>query len=229
MRVRAVGVDACRRGWVAVVLDDGRLAATRHATTLAEIVDAYPEAEAVGVDMPLGLADRGWREADRLAAIRLGAYRSRVFLVPPRAAWDAGDHAGAVRACRRLTEPPAGFSRQAWGLKDKLGEANELYARPRQRLFEVHPEISFAELNGGPPVAAGKKTWNGQMARRALLADAGIRLREDLADAGTVPPDDILDAAAAAWSAGRIARGQASSLPGPPQTGTGGVAMAIWF
>jgi predicted RNase H-like nuclease len=45
--------------------------------------------------------------------------------------------------------------------------------------------------------------------------------------AGTVPPDDILDAAAVAWSADRIARGQASSLPDPPQVAA--VPIAIWF
>jgi predicted RNase H-like nuclease len=93
----------------------------------------------------------------------------------------------------------------------------------------VPDEISFAELNGGRPVAAGKKTWNGQMTRRALLAAAGIRLPDDLADAGAVPPDDILDAAAVAWSARRIGSGQASSLPRPPQSGGTGLPIAIWY
>jgi predicted RNase H-like nuclease len=90
----------------------------------------------------------------------------------------------------------------------------------------VHPEISFAELGGGEPVAAGKKTWNGQMTRRALLGAAGIDLPDVLAGAGTVPADDILDAAAVAWTASRIARGRASS---PPQFGEGGLPMAIWY
>jgi predicted RNase H-like nuclease len=230
--VRVVGVDACRGGargnWVAVVLDDGRLTATRLAVSLEQVTDAYPDAAAIGVDMPLGLVERGWREADVLAAARLGAQRSRVFLVPPRAVWEAGSHEEAARRCRTLTDPPAGCSRQAWGLRDKLRPANELYARLPHRLFEVHPELSFAELNGGTPVAAGKKTWNGQMARRTLLGAAGIRLPGDLAEAGTVPPDDVLDAAAVAWSAGRIARGEASSLPDPPGL-AGGVPIAIWF
>ena len=54
------------------------------------------------------------------------------------------------------------------------------------------------------------------MARRALLAGVGISLPGNLAAAGAAAPDDILDAAAVAWSADRIARGQASSLPDPP-------------
>jgi predicted RNase H-like nuclease len=227
--VRAVGVDAWRGGWVAVVLEDGLVSTIRLAATLDQITDGNPDAAAVGVDMPLGLVERGWREADRLGAARLGAHRSRLFMVPPRAVWEAGTHEEAVLRCRRLTDPPAGCSRQAWGLREKLLPANELYARLPGRLFEVHPEISFAELNGGAPVAASKKTWNGQMARRALLARAGISLPDSLADAGNVPPDDILDAAAVAWSAARIASGQASSLPHPPQAGADGAAIAIWF
>jgi predicted RNase H-like nuclease len=226
--VQVVGVDACRAGWVAVALDEGRPATTWVAADLAEIVSACPRAQVIAVDMPLGLAERGWRRADRLAVARLGAYRSRLFMVPPRPVWEAGTYQDGVNLCRRLTEPPAAFSRQAWGLKEKLHRANELYASLRDRLFEVHPETSFAELNGGPPVGAAKKTWNGQMARRALLAGASIRLPDDLAAAGVVPADDILDAAAAAWSARRIASGEASSMPSPPESGAAGLPMAIW-
>jgi predicted RNase H-like nuclease len=227
--VTAVGVDACRGGWVAAALDGGRLTEIRVTATLAEIVDGFPDAGAIGVDMPLGLLERGWREADRRAAARLGARRSRLFMVPPRAAWEADTYPDAVAACRRLTDPPAGFSRQAWGLKAKLEEGGRLRDRLPDRLFEVHPEISFAELNGGTPVAAGKKTWNGQMIRRALLGGAGIHLPDDLAQAGTVPADDILDAAAVAWTATRIAIGRAFSLPSPPQPDDTGRPIAIWY
>lgn len=227
--MRVVGVDAWRGGWVAVTLEDGQAGDVRQAVTLDQIADDYPDAAAIGVDMPLGLVERGWREADRLGSARLGPHRSRLFMVPPRAVWLAATHEDAVGRCRRLTDPPAGCSRQAWGLREKLLPANELYARLPGRLFEVHPEISFAELNGGAPVAAGKKTWNGQMARRALLSRAGIALPDNLADAGNIPPDDILDAGAVAWSAARIAAGRASCLPDPPQAGADGAAIAIWF
>jgi predicted RNase H-like nuclease len=50
----------------------------------------------------------------------------------------------------------------------------------------------------------------------------------DLAEAGTVQADDILDAAAAAWSASRIASGHAVSLPDPPQLDEAGYPIAIW-
>jgi predicted RNase H-like nuclease len=227
--MRAVGIDACRGGWVAVTLDDGQVSAVHVRTGLAEVLAECPDAAAIGLDMPLGLVQGGWRQADELAATRLGACRSRVFRVPPRPVWNAATHREAVSVCRQLTDPPAGFSVQAWGLKEKLQQADELRARLPDQLFEVHPELSFAALNDGTPIAAGKKTWNGQMARRALLASAGIRLPSDLNEAGAMPADDILDAAAAAWSANRIASGQASSLPHPPQPDDTGRPIAIWY
>jgi predicted RNase H-like nuclease len=72
------------------------------------------------------------------------------------------------------------------------------------------------------------------MTRRALLSTVGLRLPDDLGRAGRVAVDDLLDAAAVAWSAGRIATGQASCLPdppqaGPPQAGPDGRAIAIWL
>jgi predicted RNase H-like nuclease len=46
---------------------------------------------------------------------------------------------------------------------------------------------------------------------------------------GMVPADDVLDAAAAAWSAQRIARGEAKSLPSPPEEDERGREIAIWY
>jgi predicted RNase H-like nuclease len=224
--MRVTGVDACPGGWVAVDLDDGQWAGTRFAPRLEPLITACPAP--VGVDMPLGLLARGWRRADDLAAARLGRQHSRVFRVPPRPALLAATHAAAVIICRRLTDPPAGFSIQAWGLREKILEADLLRAGQPGLLHEVHPELSFARLAGGHPVAASKKTWNGQMTRRALLAAAGIRLPDSLPAAGQVPPDDILDAAAVAWTTARIAAGQAAALPPAPQPDDAGHPITIW-
>ncbi|WP_441248866.1 DUF429 domain-containing protein [Kitasatospora sp. McL0602] len=74
-----------------------------------------------------------------------------------------------------------------------------------------------------------RESWAGQAARRALLAHAGIALPDDLGEVGSVPPDDILDAAAAAWTAHRFLDGQAVSLPDPPQLDARGRPVAIWY
>ncbi|WP_240139168.1 DUF429 domain-containing protein [Streptomyces sp. MUM 178J] len=97
------------------------------------------------------------------------------------------------------------------------------------RLFEAHPEVSFWALAGKTPLGPRKKSWAGQMARRSLLEAAGVALPDALGEAGRVPPDDVLDAAAAAWSAHRIAQGSASPLPDPPERDRHGRPIAIWY
>ncbi len=67
--------------------------------------------------------------------------------------------------------------------------------------IEVHPEVVFAALGGSP--LPSKKTWDGAMARRAHLAAAGVLLPDDLASAGKVAVDDVLDAAACALVASK--------------------------
>ena len=78
------------------------------------------------------------------------------------------------------------------------------------------------------PGDGSKKSWRGQRARLGLLRAEGVDLPDDLDAAGDVPTDDVLDAAAAAWSAHRIARGAAKSLPDPPQNDRG-QSIAIWY
>jgi predicted RNase H-like nuclease len=82
----------------------------------------------------------------------------------------------------------------------------------------VHPEVSFAAMNG-QPLTHRKISWTGHITRRALLAEHGIHIPDQLGDAGKARLDDVLDAAAAAWSAHRIATGHASRLPAEPSPG----------
>ncbi|MDH2392548.1 DUF429 domain-containing protein [Streptomyces sp. HNM0663] len=226
-----LGVDAFRDGWVAVELCDGRFAgATVSAGLRSLLSDAVGRGVGtVGVDMPLGLVESGWRRADAEAAALLGGLRSSVFRVPPRAVWREESYEAAGRLCRELTG--AGLSRQTWGLAARLREANACRdgAEDGGRLFEVHPEVSFWALAGKTPLGLRKKSWAGQMARRSLLEAAGVALPDALGEAGRVPPDDVLDAAAAAWSAHRIAQGSASPLPDPPERDRHGRPIAIWY
>jgi len=216
--MRVIGVDACVLGWVAIELRGGEFAAAHVAdrlTRLLSVVDDVQNVHAVGIDMPLGLVETGWREADLAAQSFVGARRRSVFRVPPRAIWkqdvwhkDSWEQAN--QRCRQITGQ--GLSRQAWGLRDKLGEANQCMTIGQYPLHEVHPEVSFAAMNGRP-LEHRKISWTGQMVRRALLARHGIQIPDQLGAAGNAGPDDVLDAAAAAWSAHRIATGHASRLP----------------
>ncbi|MFI9586777.1 DUF429 domain-containing protein [Streptomyces sp. NPDC052236] len=228
--VAVLGVDACPAGWVAVELRDARFAGARLGASLHSLLREAVRSGVgvVAVDMPLGLLDTGWRSADTEAAALLGRLRGSVFRVPPRAVWQEEHYESASRRCRALTG--AGLSRQSWGLATKLREANSCLAEAGgERLYEVHPEVSFWALAGNRQLPHRKKSWAGQMARRALLDAAGVVIPDELGDVGRVPPDDVLDAAAAAWSAQRIAEGRARTLPDPPQYDRGGRPIAIWY
>jgi len=65
--------------------------------------------------------------------------------------------------------------------------------------------------------------------RLELVRRHGVELHRTLEGIDKAGADDVLDAAAAAWSAWRVARGQARSLPEPPETGPTGRPVAIWY
>jgi len=115
-----------------------------------------------------------------------------------------------------------------YALRRKILEVDKC-ASTDDRIYEVHPEVSFAAMNG-EPLAYPKKSWHGQPARLHLLANAGITIPEDLGPVGSIPPDDIIDASAAAWSAMRIASGAAKRV-GEPVTSVQPSEQAgyIWF
>ncbi|GLY81290.1 hypothetical protein Airi01_095570 [Actinoallomurus iriomotensis] len=225
---RVIGVDGCAGGWVGIALDGGRPAAyfaTGIERLLADAVRDGPVA-VVGVDMPIGLPDRGPRQADLLAREYVGARRASVFMTPVRAAIEAETHAEAVRINRGLGG--AGVSAQAFALARKILEVDVWVRQVSFRVVEVHPEVCFARMANRRPLAR-KMTWAGAETRRALLADDGVVLAGDLGPAGAAAKvDDVLDAAAAAWTARRVLAGTAESLPGTPEVFGDGLPCAIW-
>jgi predicted RNase H-like nuclease len=222
--MRVTGVDGCRNGWVAVDLDDGRLAGVRLEPALGTLLAGTAPGQVVGIDMPLGLLAGGWRTADREARALLGTRRSSVFAIPPAPVWQEASYRAANERCRALTG--SGLSAQAWGLRRKLLEANAYRLRCRHPLYEVHPELSFQAMAGGA-LQSGKHDAAGHAERRGILADAGIVIPRDATWRRAAV--DILDAAAAAWTARRIAASQARVLPDPPQRDGCGREIAIRY
>lgn len=218
----AIGVDGYPRGWVAVLLRAGRFDRAWTAPDLASLLAGVGPGATVGIDIPIGGVDRGWRTADLAAKAALGPRHSTIFAVPPRPVWTEPTHAAASARCRELTG--AGLSVQAYRLLPKMIEADRFTALA---LHEVHPELVFQRLHGAT-LPYGKKSWNGQTRRRALLAGAGVVVPDDVGPAGAVPADDLLDAAAVAWCARRIARSEAVPLPDAPVYDATGRRMAIW-
>jgi len=220
------GVDGCRRGWVVVVLHESRFEHAFTCASFGEVLDGLTGCVAVGVDMPVGLVDAGGRECERLAREHLGPRAGTIFAMPPREALEAPTHAEALARCRDLGVP--GVSAQGYALRSKVLDVETHATSVDVPVLEVHPELSFRAMAAGA-VLPRKRTWDGLWHRHELLRAQAIALPERLPDTRGAAPDDVLDAAAVAWTALRYARGAAVSLPDPPQAGPRGERIAIWY
>ena len=115
----------------------------------------------VGIDMPLGLLESGWREADRAARGLLGPRRSSVFAIAPRAVWEQASYQAASQRCRELTGQ--GLSIQAWGLRARLLEADRYRGSCAHPLTRSTPSSAFRAM-AGAPLAHSKHTAAGPRA-----------------------------------------------------------------
>jgi predicted RNase H-like nuclease len=210
------GVDGCRAGWI--VVQEGHAEVHR---TFAAVLAALPDDTVVAVDIPIGLVDEhvpGGREVDRAARVVLGPKRSSVFSAPPRRALGARTLPDARRRGARLTL-------QTLNLLPRIEDVDRVMTPELQaRIFEVHPELSFAAMTGGPAVLTPKRSAAGSKERRALLERAGVCVPERPAGAAV---DDLLDACALTWSARRIADGTAAHVPDPPSRDARGLRMEL--
>lgn len=233
-RISVLGADACRAGWVGIVIGaspeaggdevrayvDGEIAGL-----VAQALASSPLA-VIGIDIPIGLPDQSAREADLLARKAAGQRWASVFVTPVRAALACPGHEEASALNRELAG--SGISRQAFNLRDKILQVDRWLPDAPCAAAEVHPELCFAAM-AGAPLADGKTTWAGAARRHALLAAEGIRISGDLGLSGVgAGVDDVLDAAAVAWTARRIARGIARRLPAEPEQFSDRIDCAIW-
>lgn len=228
---RVLGVDACRAGWVGIALSGGEARAyfAPGIRELASRAAADGPLLVIAIDIPIGLADAGRRGADVLARKELKGRWPSLFITPVRAAVEAADYQAAAAENRRLAGE--GLSRQAFALRAKILDVDQWLqagSPAPARVAEAHPELSFA-LMAGAPLRSRKSTWAGAAQRRTLLAQAGIVLDGDLGLAGEqAGVDDVLDAAAAAWTARRVGHGSARCLPPLPEVFSDGIPAAIW-
>ena len=236
-----VGVDGCRSGWIAVARGPGGFEYRLHAT-FAELLQAWPSATSVFVDIPIGLPSKSspTRLCDTEARRRLRRGRaSSVFSPPCREAAHAAD-LGQAREIN-LRELGRSLSAQAWGICPKIAEVDALLSNTpalADKVKEVHPELLFWALNGGRAMRHGKKSRAGAEERAALLATLDPRspeLIERLLNdyrRDQVGRDDVVDALAASLTAGG---GSASgyrpavTVPAHPQLDGVGLPMCMWI
>ena len=234
--MRHIGVDGCKAGWIAVSKDEGELT-YRIANTACELLAAFPNAERVLIDVPIGLPwrDEPIRPCDRLARSILGDRRSSVFPVPCRAAV----RAEAIGVARELNRDELGrsLSEQSWGICRKIREVDDLLLSkpgPGAKVREVHPEVCFWALAGRSPMKHNKRRSEGLRERLAILAafepNAARFFDFVLAEEPRrkVSADDVLDALVA-FVTSSASNSQLASVRGVPASDERGLPMEMLY
>jgi predicted RNase H-like nuclease len=233
---RVAGLDGCPAGWFVATADAGLTDVECFvAGTIAQACEQLDDCGAIGIDMPIGLPDAGSRACDVLARRLLAPRRGvSVFPAPIRPVLESHGYRDAC-AIRESIDGKR-MSRQAYNLINKIKELDSFLQKfPgfAERLYEVHPELSFAALNGGKPVTVPKRRPEGLVQRYELL---GRFFAQDDLDAALtswprskVARDDVLDAFAVLETARRIAAGDAGRVPELTEYDGFGLEMAIWY
>lgn len=230
-----VGVDGCKGKWLAVAQDkSGNVSASLHASP-ENLLESFPNAEVIAVDVPIGLTETGRRKCDEEARDLLGSpRRNSVFPAPIRPMLYFETREEASEAGKRIDGRGVGC--QAWGIFPYVKSWDDALrndGEARGRVYEVHPEVCFYGMNNNGPMQFSKKKKPGCEERRKLLdqefgepvimkALGGLRGKG-------FALDDLYDAFAALWSARRIANRTAKCLPAVPPRDEQGLLMAIYY
>lgn len=227
-----LGLDSCPAGWIAVAIDDAGYLDAYIAPGIeaaVSLADTRWTVSAVVVDIPIGIPDAGARQADVLARRFIAPRGGSVFPTPVRTALESASYPEAAAAS--LLAQGKSLSTQAYAIRDKILDVDGFVRAGGTRVFEGHPEVSFRVLSG-EGIEHPKKSFAGMLLRHELLTAAGIKvplsIEKELRGAKI---DDILDAAAMAWTARRIATGDAGRFPPAidAEHFSDGIDSTIWF
>jgi predicted RNase H-like nuclease len=182
--------------------------------------------------------------ADNAVRRLLGKRGSSVFPVPSRRAVFAEPgpfadpqsrrqaHQRACAIAAATSTPPRRITIFTFAILPKVRQVDETLRSDSSlttRVFEVHPELAFRQLNCARVVVEPKTSTAGLRLRRKLLMKAEL----PAAAINSEPPkgagrDDLLDALVCAVVARRIHAGVAQCFPDPPERDEFGLPMAIW-
>jgi predicted RNase H-like nuclease len=227
------GADGCKGGWVVVSkdLNSGEVS-WRFCRTARQIVDDKPMPQLVAIDIPIGLTEIGPRQCDPEVRRMLGPVRGcSVFPAPIRPVLPVTDYKEACLI--RFGIEGKKMSKQSFAIMPKIKEVDDLLRQEpalRDTFREVHPELCFYFMAGKQPVVSKKREEEGARIRYDLLKPAfGRWLPSALADRRKLgcAEDDILDAFAALWTAERIAKGTAQTIPPIPPRDAMGLRMEM--
>jgi predicted RNase H-like nuclease len=192
----------------------------------ASVLDYLPAFEVLTVHAPVGLPrtpDPRGRRCDQEARQLLGWPRAgAVISAPVRAALGA-------KTMKQAAKRNGTMSVVQWALLKRVAEVAADMQLYRQRtVFEIHPELSFYQLNGDRPMAYPKHTQRGRAERQAVLMAHLPGIERLIARrVKGANREHVLDAAAALWTARRIASKAVIRIPEDPEWDELGLRMEI--
>jgi predicted RNase H-like nuclease len=220
------GVVPCPGGWLVAAAKLQGITMSPEAPQvfgrLLEVLDYKPAYQIISLAAPVGLLDEptvGGRRCDRDARRLIGWPRSgAVVSAPARSVlrdFAAGLEVSLSAVSRRLVP--------------RFAEVDENIQPYWQRtVYEVHPELSFFQLNEDQPLRYSKHKQFGVDERTALLKARlpGVERILDTRVRGAKPAHQV-DGAVCLWTSRRIAARAVSRLPENPEWDSAGLRMEI--
>lgn len=215
-----IGVDGCKGGWIAAILDHCDLQIEKY-DNIEALIGTYPKFDSFLIDMAIGLRDRADQlRPDNEARAELKSKASSVFPVPCREAVYAEGEKAQKEANQRILGKS--LAKQSIAIIPKIKELDvflERHPEYKNVILESHPELAFARMKGSE-LMTRKKEYTGYTERKTLLEEyldksqlTGLR---DKAKQLGCAPDDVLDAICMAVTAAMQAHGMCETIPSGP-------------
>jgi len=190
--------------------------------TLLDVLDYKPAYQIISLAAPIGLLDDhvpGGRRCDRDARRLIGWPRNGAIVSAP-----------ARSALRDVADGrDVALSAVSRRLVHRFAEVDaDIQPYWQRTVFEVHPELSFFQLNEDRPLRYSKHRRAGVAERTALLKERlpGVERILDAHLRGARPAH-LVDAAVCLWTARRVAAKAVSRLPETPEWDSVGLRMEI--
>lgn len=228
-----VGVDGCKGGWVAAVIEQGELRIEKYGD-ISELIAKYPKFDNMLIDMVIGLPANQKQYDNRpdSTARRLIAPRtSTIFAVPSRQAVYEETEEAQIKVNRSVLGK--GLAKQTMAIIPKMRELDIFLSendRYKNVIKESHPEVCFARLNGAV-VMTKKSEMHGLMERVQILSQFfpnlsvdSIRVRAKELHCNR---DDIVDAVCLAVTANLDLQGDTEVIPKDVMVDNHGLKMQM--
>ena len=227
----AVGIDWMKPYWLATEIRGDEIS-IKKLSNVAEINDYYLNADAVLIDIPVGIPENAVENAarpDREARDYLPVGRKpSIFPVPCRQAINMENYAAASAENERVLGKK--LASQSHAFSKMIRQVDQFLAENKcwqNRLVESHPEVAFQILNSGNGLQHSKHTEAGIQERIAILRQYGIDPISLFAEFTPKQYEDVLDALCLAVSAKLGCENGFKTIPANPSCDSRGLKMQM--